>query len=349
MKSKILSLVLVLTLGVSKAQQDEANRSKEYSAQEKAILPPCGACTTLVNSFNAKYKAGNHDFEELIKQTCSDVTRGESQCRKNLKEWNHHLANWLQQTQQEIDLKEWLCVDQLQVCCPENHFGPGCQACSQLGKNGKLCSGNGKCKGSGTRKGNGACLCDSGFTGHFCEECAHSHYLSYSDADKTLCSPCHHSCLGDCTGAGPKKCLACKNGFVMHAEHGCQDIDECQASSTLCGDHTFCLNLEGSYRCINCDKACKKCHNQGAENCIECADGYMRSGQDRVCIKDESGKVLSINNARYFTYGGLCIATAIIFQKSTIIAGLLGLVVAVYVSFAEYYLQNMDGELQPVF
>ena len=65
------------------------------------------------------------------------------------------------------------------------------------------------------------------------------------------------------------------------------------------------------------------------------------------CVKDESGKVLSISNARYFTYGGLCIATAIIFQRSTLIAGALGVFIGVYIPFAEYYLQNMDGELQP--
>ena len=135
----------------------------------------------------------------------------------------------------------------------------------------------------------------------------------------------------------------------MHPEHGCQDIDECQASGgKACASNQFCLNLEGSHRCMNCDVSCKKCHEQGPENCIECAEGYIRSGQDRSCVKDQSGKVLSISNARFFTYGGLCIATAIIFQKSTIIAGTLGLFVAFYVSIAEYYLQNMnlDGDLQ---
>ena len=102
---------------------------------------------------------------------------------------------------------------------------------------------------------------------------------------------------------------------------------------------------------MNCDKSCKKCLDQGPENCVECADGFIRSGQDRVCVKDNSGKVLSIANARYFTYGGLCIATCIIFQKSTVVAGLLGLVVAVYVSIAEYYLNTMDldGDLKPQF
>ena len=72
------------------------------------------------------------------------------------------------------------------------------------GENGKVCSGNGKCKGSGTRKGNGACACDSGFVGETCNQCAHNYFLSYQDEEKTLCSPCHHSCNGDCSGSGPK-------------------------------------------------------------------------------------------------------------------------------------------------
>ena len=30
---------------------------------------------------------------------------------------------------------------------------------------------------------------------------------------------------------------------------------------------------------MNCDKTCKKCLDQGPENCVECADGYKRSGK----------------------------------------------------------------------
>ena len=61
-------------------------------------------------------------------------------------------------------------------------------------------------------------------------------------------------------------------------------LDECKAGAS-CGSHQFCLNLEGSHRCMNCDQACKKCHAEGPENCIECAEGFMRSSQDRKCIK----------------------------------------------------------------
>ena len=33
------------------------------------------------------------------------------------------------------------------ACCPFDHYGPECKPCSVKGANGKLCSGNGKCKG----------------------------------------------------------------------------------------------------------------------------------------------------------------------------------------------------------
>ena len=153
------------------------------------------------------------------------MSRGKNQCVENAQKWSPYLKDWFQNHQEVVlNLKEWLCIDKIQVCCLDEHFGPNCQKCMEYGKNGKVCSGNGKCKGSGSRKGNGACLCDSGYVGSACQKCSSSYYLSYEDSEKTLCSPCHHSCNGDCSGAGPVKCFACKKGFVMHAEHGCQDI-----------------------------------------------------------------------------------------------------------------------------
>ncbi len=133
----------------------------------------------------------------------------------------------------------------------------------------------------------------------------------------------------------------------MDAIHGCKDIDECSANPKLCGTAgQYCVNLEGGHRCLNCDSACLMCNGPGPESCVECAEGYLRSGEDRVCVKDESGRILTINNVRFFTYGGLCVATAIIFQKSTIVSGVLGLIIAIYISITEYYLQNLDGDLQ---
>ena len=44
---------------------------------------------------------------------------------------------------------------------------------------GKICSGNGKCKGGGTRKGNGRCQCSSEYTGELCDQCSDGHYQSF--------------------------------------------------------------------------------------------------------------------------------------------------------------------------
>ena len=189
--------------------------------QYKVQLPPCGACNTVVNSF-LNYAKKEDKFPNILAKTCAEVSRGKEQCRENANNWSGLLKKWFEEQKDYSTLKNWLCIDTLEVCCPELHFGPDCKACEKRGENGKICSGNGKCKGSGTRKGNGACQCDPGFSGELCEKCSDAYYLSYQDEQKTLCSPCHNSCLGQCTGAGPKKCLACRSGFIMHAEQGCQ-------------------------------------------------------------------------------------------------------------------------------
>jgi len=39
---------------------------------------------------------------------------------------------------------QWLCIDQLKLCCPQGTFGKNCRQC-QRGDNGQICSGNGEC------------------------------------------------------------------------------------------------------------------------------------------------------------------------------------------------------------
>lgn len=43
---------------------------------------------------------------------------------------------------------------------------------------------------------------------------------------------------------------------------------------------------------------------------------------------------------RYLTYAGLCLATCIIFQRSTILAAVIGVAVAIYMTVSEYMLSN---------
>ena len=130
-------------------------------------------------------------------------------------------------------------------------------------------------------------------------------------------------------------------------------VDECaeaqKSKNLICRRNEFCVNTEGSYKCTKCDAACQTCHGDGPDSCIECAEGYVKNEQSGLCISDKTaGRIFNMNNIRYLTYGGLFVATAIIFQRSLYIAGVLGLVVVAYISLSEYYLQGSTGELRPV-
>ena len=136
---------------------------------------------------------------------------------------------------------------------------------------------------------------------------------------KLLCSPCHKSCSDRCsgdancqpqsvshlfliyTGAGPKSCTVCAPGYVMNTEHGClvrqseraakdyifcsQDTDECIIDNP-CPKDKFCVNNDGSYRCVTCDKACDGCDADGPDNCLKCAEGYKL--KKNVCVADKA-------------------------------------------------------------
>lgn len=134
-------------------------------------------------------------------------------------------------------------MDKLKVCCAADHYGPDCRPCDMVGTNGKICNGNGKCKGGGTRKGNGKCQCSAEYTGEMCNACSEGHYQSFRDESKLLCSACHKSCSGHCTGAGPKACTVCAKGYVMNTEHGCL----VRESSTVTSG-TFVADFSLSFR-----------------------------------------------------------------------------------------------------
>jgi len=341
--------------------------------KKDAALPPCGACTNLVSSFEAgmertkRYKTDGGDtaweekhkqsyatsevrLAEITEELCRGVGRGETQCHQNAGEWEEALEEWWGLAPEtRSPLREWLCVDKLEMCCPQDHYGPKCQPCAVLGLGDKVCGGNGKCKGSGTRKGNGKCSCNKEYGGEKCDQCSGNHYESFRDETKLLCSPCHKACEGHCTGSGPKSCTKCKGGFNMNTEHGCLDIDECQVGKECEGQNKFCVNTEGSFKCMACDKACNGCESDGPDNCFECANGFKK-GKNDVCVADKNaGRVFTIDNTRYFTYAGLVIATCIIFHKNWVVASLVGGFVAIYISCTELYLANntLNGDLQP--
>ncbi|XP_066601795.1 cysteine-rich with EGF-like domain protein 2 [Prorops nasuta] len=329
--------------------------NKEELKAEK--LPPCSACKTLINSFlkglektsRGKFEGGDSSWEEynlgayakseirlteIQENLCKEVERGENQCHLLSHELETIIEDWwFNQQDSQPDIFNYVCIEKTQKCCPKNHYGPNCTPCQ--GYPDKVCNNNGKCKGAGTRKGNGSCLCDIGYTGDTCSQCVIGYYESYKDDDKLLCSPCHFACDGLCKGAGPKDCTKCAKGWSMMKDKGCYDINECLDESKFCTKDQFCVNNEGSYSCLACDKACKGCTGDGPDMCIHCADDYYKN--DNLCINSEVLRRKKQERlTRYGTYLGLCIATCIIFQRNIYAASVIGLLVALYISVSEY-------------
>lgn len=320
--------------------------------QMKNVLAPCLGCKTVVGSFKKaieKLNSSNQEnlatvtdtssqLEAIKQQLCSGIEWGKDHCLVLAAEmWEQLVDWWLTKQDTNADLFAWVCVAIQEVCCPDDHYGPECKACP--GHPGKICNNNGKCRGAGTRKGNGTCVCDKGYDGERCDACAKNFYQSYKDESKLLCSSCHMSCQGTCTQAGPKGCVACKVGWQMDTERGCLDIDECYLEKKLCKKNEFCVNNDGSYVCLKCDRSCQSCTGDGPDMCLKCAKGYTL--KDNMCVDEQQmGRDWHVNLTRYLTYAGLCVATCIVFQKNMVLAGIIGLSVGVYISVAEYYLNS---------
>lgn len=367
-----LTLLLLLTGNVIIGHGQDVNLEKSgtHNADHAVRLPPCQACKVLVDSFKkemertarGKFEGGDAAWEEerlgsyshsevrlveIQEKLCSSVERGKDQCHALAEEVEQYIEDWWFENQGE-DLHKYLCIDTLKSCCPDNHYGANCKPCPGFPDN--VCNKNGKCKGAGTRKGNGKCSCDAGYEGDLCDSCAPTYYKSYQDEQKLLCSPCHSSCQGSCTQAGPKGCSVCSPGWFMDTEKGCLDVNECFMNPNPCKRNEFCVNSDGSYTCLACDRACESCEGDGPDMCTRCAQGYTL--QDNVCVDErEYGREYHISITRYLTYAGLCIATCIIFQKNTFVASLIGLSVALYISVSEYFLSSSEksSNLLPAF
>ena len=228
------------------------------------------------------YSKSEVRLTEIQENLCKEIERGETQCHALAEELEHMIEDWWFNHQDaNPDLYLYICVEQAQRCCPKDHYGPDCVKCE--GYPDKVCNNNGKCKGAGTRKGNGQCLCDRGYTGDQCGQCAFGSYESYRDENKLLCSTCNDACAGGCKGAGPADCLdSCREGWQMMGEKGCIDINECLESEKHCPGNQFCVNKAGNFTCLGCDRACSGCSGDGPDMCIQCADGFER--KDNVCI-----------------------------------------------------------------
>lgn len=328
------------------------------------FLPDCQACKLLVDSFKKgldrtsryKFEGGDATWEEsklgkyaesevrlteIEEELCKDVVKGQLQCHKLASDNEENFERWwISEQKQYPELFDWLCIQTTAVCCPENMYGPDCAPCPGGVQN--PCSGNGKCRGSGTRKGTGECRCHRGYSGKECHECSVGFYAEQSEEKGLLCQECHRSCKGRCADGTSKGCEACNDGWLHHPELGCQDIDECLSDSGACPSAQFCVNTEGSYRCIDCHSSCASCYGDAPDECIQCKEGYTRRGN--LCIdSDEWWRTIHTQWGRYLTYAGLCIATFIILKKSVFVASIVGLAVAAYIGVSEYIVSGQDG------
>lgn len=87
----------------------------------------------------------------------------------------------------------------------------------------------------------------------------------------------------------------------MDKEKGCLDVNECAAPKSPCTPLQFCVNTEGGYRCLDCDRSCAGCTGDGPDMCINCASGYYK--KDNMCIGKNFFQVLFLDfdlNEPYF-------------------------------------------------
>ncbi|KAL3321086.1 Cysteine-rich with EGF-like domain protein 2 [Cichlidogyrus casuarinus] len=201
-------------------------------------------------------------------------------------------------------------------CCPDGHFGPNCEPCKSCNILG------GSCNGNTTKLGTGACECHKGFQGDECLDCDLK--VAYKTEDS--CALCDEACE-KCTGPTAKDCEKCKSGYWKKDGQTCEDVDECeQHGEGFCPDGTYCKNKVGTFHCDSCGPRCNRClkkdeclectqgyevqdnvcvdtdecqqegicklenevcvNSRGSYSC-DCAEGFTRSGEECIEIKDE--------------------------------------------------------------
>ncbi|XP_039753738.1 cysteine-rich with EGF-like domain protein 2 [Pararge aegeria] len=343
--AKLLAIVVVFTLMEPTISSQE--RTKDRGKLTSNKLNECRRCKVLTDSFNTwldKTSRGKHEggdvaweeaklksyarsemrFVEIQEGLCSELKMHKDHCYALAEEAEQVLEEWwFNKNNYSSDLYEWLCIENLQYCCPVHQFGEACTPCPQDGNN-KVCAGKGKCDGDGTRKGNGTCICHTGYSGKYCEECSRNFYKTMN-----VCKSCHQACY-ECNGDGPNACIQCAPGWSI--ELGvCVDVNECFDLS-VCKTSEFCINKEGSYNCESCDRTCKTCVGPNPKDCTSCTapDNFLLAGK---CINNDHKRILLLKVVFYLS---LCILVIFIsYRKSWYIASFVTLVTSFVIYFFE--------------
>lgn len=183
--------------------------------------------------------------------------------------------------------------------CSETHYDSGNNTCSKC---------DDSCESScsdGTNKG-----CDGCKDGYLqneeqacidkneCEEddvCVEGKFC-INTKGSYRCEDCDPACEGGCTGTGRRSCNKCQPGWKEIAgAKGCEDVNECEETASVCDIGSYCVNSEGSHDCQQCHSSCSTddgCTGEGPTQCLACSPGWEMG--EKGCVDVDECKVNNI-------------------------------------------------------
>ncbi|XP_021034390.2 latent-transforming growth factor beta-binding protein 2 [Mus caroli] len=229
---------------------------------------PTGVCTNTVGSFSCKDCDRGYRPNPLGNR-CEDVDECEGPQNSCLGgECKNTEGSYQCLCHRGFQLVNGTMCEDMNECVGEEHCAPHGECLNSLGSFFCLCAPGFASAEGGTRcqdvdecaatdpcpgghcvntEGSFSCLCETGFQpSPESGECVDIDECE--DREDPVCGAwrCENS-------PGSYRCiLGCQPGFYVAPNGDCIDIDEC-ANDTVCGNHGFCDNTDGSFRCL-CDQ-----------------------------------------------------------------------------------------------
>lgn len=126
---------------------------------------------------------------------------------------------------------------------------------------GGVCGGLGRCEGEGTRLGDGECVCDPGYSGPLCQDCADGYYREKNS---------NHS-QPPCSGDHQQHVLF---DFILLNETW-----NCITRTVICVTRSVCVCVR---MLVACYHSCKKCTGPQDYKCLDCKPGWIL--HDNKCV-----------------------------------------------------------------